>query len=557
MDSHWEILIVDDDEDIHAITRLALKNRRWRRRSFNFTSAKSAAEAREILTHTSAAHFDVAIVDVVMESKTSGLDLCEYIRAHCPPSLRIILRTGQPGTAPEHVVLSRFDIDYYLSKAEVDESKLYSVICACLRSSLDIATLLSFGRQIRSFASVLQGVTSLKDLLLLMHEGLKFLALKYNARILFTHEVDSETPLLLDADLTDPDRTATVMSEIEVLKSLTDAHDRGLPECEVRSGPIAGSFVYPFTTSNSRGGIFIELDAAPTTVERLSASFQSDLAVFVENWRLTYTTLKLQEQVAKDRMLQEKMYLERLQSIASMVAGVAHEINTPLGVASVANSMIERILLQLPRDSANGELIDDLNEASKLMSRNIFRAHNLIKSFKQLSSSQLSDQRAKLSIGSVIDDCFLTMAPELKKAEVVPHLRVDPEIDQLWDGFPGHLSQVILNFVQNVLRYAYTKGGEIFVRIGASERVDGFRIEFEDKGAGIPPDLVPRVFDPFVTTGRNLGGTGLGLAISHNIITNILKGSVSCESKVGVGTTFIVDIPRFVPNPPNLDLDAW
>lgn len=556
MDSHWEILIVDDDEDIHAITRLALKNRSWRRRSFNFTSARSAAEAREILSHSTAAHFDVAIVDVVMESKTSGLDLCEYIRAHCPPSLRIILRTGQPGTAPEHFVLSRFDIDYYLSKAEVDEAKLYSVICACLRSSLDIATLLSFGRQIRSFASVLQGVTSLKDLLLLMHEGLKFLALKYNARILFTHEVDSESPLLLDADSLDPERKPAVLSEVQVLQALTDAHTRGFPECEVGPGPIGGSFVYPFTTATSRGGIFIELDAAPT-VERLSASFKSDLAVFVENWRLTYTTLKLQEQVAKDRMLHEKMYLERLHSIASMVAGVAHEINTPLGVASVANSMIERILGQLTRDEKNGELLDDLNEASKLMTRNIHRAHNLIKSFKQLSSSQLSDQRAKVPIGSVIEDCFLTMNPELKKAEVVPHVEVAPDLDQTWNGFPGHLSQVILNFVQNVLRYAYSKGGDIFVRIRASERFDGFRIEFEDKGAGIAPEMVPRVFDAFVTTGRNLGGTGLGLAISHNIVTNILKGAIGCESKLGEGTTFLVDIPRLVPNPPALETESW
>lgn len=557
MDSHWEILIVDDDEDVHAITLLALKNRKWRRRSFNFTSAKSAAEAREILSHTSVAHFDVAIIDVVMESKTSGLDLCEYIRAHCPPSVRIILRTGQPGNAPEHLVLSRFDIDYYLSKAEVDEAKLYSVICACLRSSLDIATLLSFGRQIRSFASVLQGVTSLRDLLLLMHEGLKFLALKYNARILFSHEVDSEAPLLLDADSLDPERNPSVFSEVQVLNALTDAHERGFRDCEVRPGPTPSSFVYPFRTSTSRGGIFVELDAAPT-VERLSASFQSDLAVFVENWRLTYTTLRLQEQVAKDRMLQEKMYLERLQSIASMVAGVAHEINTPLGVASVANSMIERILVGLPRDDNNTEMLDDLHEASRLMSRNIVRAHNLIKSFKQLSSSQLSDQRAKVPISSVIEDCFLTMNPELKKAEVVPHVQVAADVDQIWNGYPGHLSQVILNFVQNVLRYAYRAGGgDIFVRIGASDQIDGFRIEFEDKGAGIPPEILPRVFDAFVTTGRNVGGTGLGLAISHNIVTNILKGTIRCASKLGDGTTFVVDIPRFVPDPPALDIEGW
>ncbi|WP_437899476.1 response regulator [Sorangium sp. So ce124] len=175
MSTGWNILVVDDEEDVHTVTRIALRRRLWRQRPFHVTSARSAAQALETLRSPGCPSFNVALIDVVMETPTAGLELCRHIRASCPSSLRIVLRTGQPGSGFEGSVLDEYDIDYYLSKPEVTAEKLFAVIRACLRSSQDISTLMAFGRQLRNFTRALQSVTSVRDLLVFMDEALGFL----------------------------------------------------------------------------------------------------------------------------------------------------------------------------------------------------------------------------------------------------------------------------------------------------------------------------------------------------------------------------------------------
>lgn len=554
MDQTWNVLVVDDEADVHLITKLALKHRKWAKRGFRLTTAISAAEATARLAERDA-DFHVAIVDVVMETTDAGLVLCKHIRETCPASLRIILRTGQPGSAPEETVLNEHDIDYYLSKPEVTEQKLYSVVRACLRSSQDISTLLAFGKQLQSFTRALQSVSSLADLLVLMGEGLKFLELKFTARTLFTF--DLESPPHGDASVLEVD-VATIQA------ALRTAHDQGAAPLGMLAGKELGlpahSFIIPFdvalegTESRLIAGLYVEM--APDLVsDQHVSSFRQNAALFLENWRIAYSTLKLQERVARERLLREQMYFERLQSIANMVTGVAHEINTPLGVASTANSMIESLVRQVhvadPKAAEKEELYEDLGEACRLMTKNILRAHRLIDSFKKLSSGQLSDQRFVVDLRELVGDCLETMKPVTRKQQLVTEVHAVEDQPLRWDGFPGHLSQVIINFVQNTLRYAYPEeqGGKVDIRLSEIGAGDGamFRIEFEDYGKGVPPEILPRLFEPFVTSGREQGGTGLGLAISHNIVTNLLLGRVACLSAVGKGTKFTIELPKAVP----------
>ena len=135
MQRNWNILVVDDEADVHTATQLALKYTTWKGRSFQITSAHSGEEATQLLSQdrTAAQNFDVAIVDVVMETDDAGLRLCEFIRQELSRSLRIILRTGQPGVAPEERILNDYDIDYYLSKGEVTKDRLFATVRACLR----------------------------------------------------------------------------------------------------------------------------------------------------------------------------------------------------------------------------------------------------------------------------------------------------------------------------------------------------------------------------------------------------------------------------------------
>src|SRR5689334_7494125 len=122
----WRILIVDDEKDIHEVTQLALKRRSWRKRPFELVSCYSGREARELLAKHPKSHFRVALIDVVMETETAGLELCRHLRSDFPSSLRIVLRTGQPGVAPEEKIINEYDIDSYMAKPEVTPERLYA-----------------------------------------------------------------------------------------------------------------------------------------------------------------------------------------------------------------------------------------------------------------------------------------------------------------------------------------------------------------------------------------------------------------------------------------------
>lgn len=557
MSSGWNILVIDDEDDVHAVTRIALKRKLWHQKPFHVVSAHSAEQALAMLRSADCPPFQVALVDVVMESPTAGLELCRYIRANCPNSLRIVLRTGQPGAELEESVLNEYDIDYYLSKSEVTAEKLFSVIRACLRSSQDISTLLAFGRQLRSFTRALQSVTSVPDLLVFMDEALSFLEAKFDASIVFVHDLQAGEPQSEAASLRHGNAPLHVLTALEAayarrcaLFTLQPGSEFDLPSNHALM--LFGGLPSEAHVPQVLGGLHIAMNTNVIS-GKVSADFAADARIFLENWIIAHNTLRLQQQVAAERMLREKMYVERLESIAHMVASLSHEINTPLGVASTANSMIQMLVGQLrTAQGAEAEgLGADLDESCALLSKNIIRAHNLIRSFKQLSVGQLSDQRVRADVTSVVRDCIDSMSPELRAKKIEIAISSAPGEDLIWDGFPGHLSQVFINLFQNSIRYAYPQGqgGKVDVRI---ERVPrdpeaALRIAVRDHGPGIAPTVRKRIFQPFVTTGIGQGGTGLGLAIVHNIVVNVLRGRIELEDPDGGGARFVIELPAVVP----------
>jgi len=560
----WQILLVDDEPDVHKITSLVLKQKRWRKRRFQLTSAYSQAEAMEYLADKP--EFHVAIVDVVMEKDTSGLELCEHIRKVCPNSVRIILRTGQPGLAPEEQVLNEYDIDYYLAKADATPAKLYAIVRACLRSSQDISTLLAYGKQLQSFTKTLQNVSSVQDLKVFMQEALSFLDLKHNATTVFNYDLSKiEDNFILDDG---EERSDEDLDPDAAGQALTRAHEKNLELLRAHPGADLGlsesSFVIPFETHEEKmegastanepvlGGLAFQIEPDYVT-PKAKRDFLADATLFIENWCIAFGTLRLRERLAREQLLRDQMYYERMESIATMVTGVAHELNTPLGVARTANSMVtelvETLLHEEPEDPEDiEELQSDLADACKLLMRNLDRAQKLIKGFKQLSSSQLADDQVKIDLAEIVTDCLETMKPDLKKKGMRVELHKDHSVDFGWDGYPGHLSQVLINLIQNANTYAYDvgEGGKIDVQLSRPELGDTFHIEFTDYGKGVPEEIFPRLFDAFVTSGRGQGGSGLGLAISQNIVVNLLGGQITCESEIGKGTKFLIDLPTVV-----------
>ncbi len=560
MSESWKILVVDDEPDVHEVTKLALKRKTWRKRNFLVVSASSRTEATKLLEKDPEG-FNVALIDVIMETNDAGLQLCKHIRELCPSSLRLILRTGQPGLAPEEFVLNEYDIDYYVSKVEATPEKLFSVIRACLRSSQDISTLLAFGKQLQSFSKALQNVSTLDDLLVFMAEGLRFLELKHSASTVFVPDAGQASALA------STDRLDTTAKAQQVGMALRRGIEAKKAIGQIHPGAALGltenSYLIPFQTDleeNSGqpvqvvyGGLYMEMQPE-TITEKNVRDFCSDALLFIDNWKIAYSTLRLQERLARERMLREQMYYERMQSIATMVTGVAHELNTPLGVANTASSMVTSLVAKITQANKvpeMQELTEDLGTSTELLGKNLMRAQDLVRSFKQLSSSQLSDQRSEGDLATILQDCVNTMGPVLRKSQVQLTIHAKPDGSLMWNGYAGHLTQVIMNLIQNTLRYGYPdgQGGKVDVRISAfsHDNRQMYRIVYEDYGKGVPPEIFPHIFEPFVTSGRSKGGTGLGLAISHNIVSNLLKGKLTCESTVGKGARFIIEIPTAVP----------
>ncbi|HEY8075682.1 MAG TPA: ATP-binding protein [Labilithrix sp.] len=262
--------------------------------------------------------------------------------------------------------------------------------------------------------------------------------------------------------------------------------------------------------------------------------------------------------VRETNTIREEAELERLRSLSEMVAGVAHEINTPLGVIQNAASLVSEMLTPagigaLAKDDDAKETLRDCAEACALVQKNATHASRLVQSFKNLSVRQITDARETVDLLVAVSEALdlYRLKARSSNLELLAHSDLLAS-ERIWDGFPGHLAQIVLNLVTNADRYAYPaeRGGVVEVFLTAAELkkgVPGFELVVRDRGVGIPQKHLHEIWNPFFTTGRAKGGTGLGLAIVHNLVTSSLGGTIRVDSTEGKGTTFTLRLPRSVP----------
>jgi signal transduction histidine kinase len=264
------------------------------------------------------------------------------------------------------------------------------------------------------------------------------------------------------------------------------------------------------------------------------------------------------EQELRRRQVETEMELARYRALGQMVAGVAHEVNTPLGIVNTAVSLVAQRISSPTfqslrgRDAELDETLDDIREATSLMERNIQRAHKLIQEFKKLAAGQLVDQKEVMLLPEVVQEVVDLFKIEARKTHLVVEVRSalsSPDTGR-WEGYRGLLTQVLMNLLTNVQRYAYPEGRAGSAEVLISTEGESLIVQARDSGVGIAPEALDHVFDPFFTTGRGRGGTGLGLAIVQNIVVNALKGKVEIASVVGSGTTVTIQLPRVVPDLP-------
>jgi two-component system NtrC family sensor kinase len=256
-----------------------------------------------------------------------------------------------------------------------------------------------------------------------------------------------------------------------------------------------------------------------------------------------------------DRLQQTQHYLvqsEKLAALGSLVAGVAHELNTPIGNGlTVATSMcdscdtLKKGLAEGLTRTALERFVRDMDEGAQLVCRNLEKASELVSGFKQVAMDRTSAQRRQFSLTAILQETRLTVSPAFKRTPFV--VDIDVAEDVTLDSYPGPLGQVITNLLNNALVHAFDGRSAGTVVMRAQKKHDTVELVVEDDGVGIAEEHRNRIFDPFFTTRLGAGGSGLGMHIVHNIVTGILGGKIGLWSQVGKGTQFILTLPLSAP----------
>lgn len=249
---------------------------------------------------------------------------------------------------------------------------------------------------------------------------------------------------------------------------------------------------------------------------------------------------------AQDQLVEQ----QRLASLGQLVAGVAHEINTPLGVAMTAASQMADDLANLAKryhDRAMRredleQYLQRTQEGHGLLESNLRRGASLVESFKQVAVDQTSEQLRTVRLTEFLHDVTVSLSPELRKRRVGIEVICDPVL--FLTTYPGALAQILTNLIMNSLIHAFEGIDSPHITIESVVRDDRELIlRYRDNGVGMPAETCRRAFEPFFTTKRTSGGTGLGLHIVHNTVTGLLKGRVQLDSRVGQGSAFTLQIP--------------
>lgn len=269
-----------------------------------------------------------------------------------------------------------------------------------------------------------------------------------------------------------------------------------------------------------------------------------------ERDRLQQRNTELDQALQRQQLLQDELVETRkLSSLGMMVAGVAHELNTPSGAVLMTLSTLRQGLTQLQQAIDQNQLtreqmtayLQHTDEGLLLAEQNIRKATGLIRSFKRLALERSLEAPVSFTLQDCLQDLVASLQPRLKQHSARLELQL-PECALY--SHPGILSQVLQNLVDNALEHAFEHDSRGVIQLeGRLDTANRLELQIRDNGQGIPEEILPTLFDPFVTSGRGRGHTGLGLHLVHQWVTQILQGSIRVESTPGRGSCFTLTLP--------------
>ena len=309
-----------------------------------------------------------------------------------------------------------------------------------------------------------------------------------------------------------------------------------------------------------------ELEAALRENEKINRALQrttEQMECEIEERKRAHAALEREREEQKvlivrlEQAMNQLVQAEKLAALGSLVAGVAHELNTPLGnsltVASALNEVIRNFTDRFHAGGLSKQALRDFiaqcHEAAQLIERNSQRAAALIGNFKQVAVDQTSMRRRKFDLRQALDEVLSTLQPNLRYTRHHLVVEVEPGIEL--EGYPGPIEQIIANLVTNSLLHGFEGIDEGIIRISAERRgQDHVALTFSDNGIGMSEATARRAFDPFYTTKLGKGGSGLGLYIVYNLATVVLGGTIELASSPGQGARFELLLPRIAPEAP-------
>lgn len=251
------------------------------------------------------------------------------------------------------------------------------------------------------------------------------------------------------------------------------------------------------------------------------------------------------------RMQQNLLEAEKLATLGETVGIITHEINTPIGIAVTAASSLQEFTDQFVRDFEQQQLrksnleayVDHAREGSMLVLKNLEKAAKLLQDFKNVAVRQLSGQKEHFDLCELITQVANTLGPYFKNTELALTLNLPHKLEI--DSHPGVFAQIVMNLVSNSLRHGYpTQPQKGTMTLQLSEQNDVLCLIYTDDGVGISPDLLPHIFEPFFSTGKQKGGSGLGLSIVQHLVVKQLGGIIRCESDLNAGVRFEIRLPK-------------
>lgn len=301
--------------------------------------------------------------------------------------------------------------------------------------------------------------------------------------------------------------------------------------------------------------VSIILERARNIEQLQNANISLEQRVEERTKALTEANLLLKKALDQRNEVQSQLVeMENMASLGTMMSSLTHEINTPIGVAITAISHLRSIQAQSLDSFKEGRLkrselqkfFNESEESTEIIERNLIRSTNLIKTFKQLSVDQHSQEARRINVCGYLDEILLSLKPRLKRIKHKFCVDVDPELEIVSN--PGAISQLLINLIMNSVQHAFDHKtvGHIVFKVRELEETPGekiIKIVYKDNGCGMSQNTIENIYKPFFTSARGSGGSGLGMHICYNIVVKILGGHIDCRSEPGKGVEFTVTFP--------------